>query len=135
MESLYIPILTAAAVALFIWGAASALRGFFDGEKRKLQNRLHDDPSPKRRGGTASQLPLSITRESNDAIGASALLARWSPLESLHRMVVQAFPSMTLAPFMCIAGLSATSMFVMGMILTGNGVIALVAAALGAYFP
>ena len=137
MENFYIPILIAAAVALFVWGVMSAVTGMLDGERRKLQQRLRDETSSKQGGGdgASAQLPLSITRDSNEAIGASALLTRWSPLEALHRMVVQAYPSMTVATFVTIAGLSAVTMFAVGTMLTQNSVIALVAAVLGAYVP
>jgi tight adherence protein B len=137
MESLYIPILTAAAVTLFIWGLTSAANGLLSGEKRKLQQRLRDEQrGTTSTGGSASaQLPLSITRDSTEAAGASALLTRWSPMEDLHRMVVQAYPSMTVAWFMTIAGVSAFASFSLASLMTHNGVIAGVAGALGAYFP
>jgi tight adherence protein B len=142
MESLYVPILTAAAVSLFVYGVASALRTVLNAEKRKLQNRLRDDGSTRAglvggggNGGGAAQLPLSITRDSTEAIGASAMLTRWSPVEDLHRMVVQAYPSMSVATFFIIAVVSAMALFSFGTLVTNNGVISVVAAALGAYFP
>ncbi|MEA2710021.1 MAG: tight adherence protein [Phycisphaerales bacterium] len=139
MESLYVPILTAAAVALFIWSVATAIKGVLNNEKRHLQERLRDEAQGKRssgsqRGGSA-QLPLSITRDNNEAAGASALLARWRPLEGLHRAVVQAYPNMTVATFVVIAGTSAAMMFVFATLMTSNEIISVVAAGLGAYFP
>jgi len=136
MENLLIPILTAAAVFLFIISMSSAGQSLLNREKRKLQNRLRDEQKgPAMGGSAASQLPLSITRDSNEAMGASALLARWSPLEDLHRMVVQAYPSMSLAMFMTIAGVSAFAGFSLATLMTHNGIISLVAGGLGAYFP
>src|SRR5688500_13324440 len=139
MESLYLPILIAAAVALFIWSIATAIKGLANGEKRKLQNRLRDEAQSGSGGGGGSgggaQLPLSITRDKNDAVGASALLARWSPLEGLHRAVVQAYPNMNVATFVIIALTSALTMFGCATMMTNNLIIAGVAAALGAYFP
>ena len=142
MESLYIPILTAAAVTLFIWSLASAAQAMLNGEKRKLQQRLREDPRKGMSGGgggggggVSSPLPLSITRENYEAAGASALLTRWSPLEDLHRMVVQAFPSMNVATFVVIAALAAFLTFCFGMLMTRNTVIASVAALLGGYAP
>jgi hypothetical protein len=32
------------------------------------------------------------------------MLVRWRPMEGLHRMIVQAYPNMTVATFLCIAG-------------------------------
>ncbi len=139
MESVYIPILTAAAVTLFVWSLASTVQGMLKGEKRKLHQRLRDEQRTGGGGASSSSssaaLPLSITRESNEAAGASALLARWSPLEDLHRMVVQAYPSMNVATFVVIAGVSAFACFSFATIVTHNNVIATIAGLLGAYFP
>jgi tight adherence protein B len=142
MDSTYIPILTAAAVMLFIWSLGSAAQSLLNNERRKLQQRLRDDD---RRGGgaggtggssaSAATLPLSITRDSFEAAGASALLTRWSPLEDLHRMVVQAYPSMNVATFVVIAALAGFASFCFGMLMTHNPIIAAVSAVLGGYFP
>jgi len=40
MESLYLPILVACAVALMVWAIASLVKGLLNAEKRKLQSRL-----------------------------------------------------------------------------------------------
>ena len=139
MESLYVPILTATSVGLFICGVASAVRTLLDGERRRLQGRLRESGSTRGGGGgegRGAQLPLSITRDSNEAVGvASAMLTRWSPLQDLHRVVVQAYPSMSVATFMLIAFASAGSLFAAASVVTNNSIIAVVAAALGAYFP
>ena len=133
MESLYLPILIASAVALLVWGVASAIKGLMNAEKRKLQHRLVGE-NQQRAGGASSQLPLSITRN-QEIVGASALLARWQPLESLHRMVVQAYPNATLARFVIIAGFAAFGLFFTAYAATNNLLIAAVAMALGGYFP
>ena len=133
MESLYIPILIAAAVALLVFGLSSAIKGLLNAEKRKLQQRLREEA--ERRQGASGQLPLSIVRSTEPATGASAVLVRWRPLEGLHRMVVQAFPTMTVTVFICIALGSALTLFMVLMAATDNLVIAAVAFALGGYFP
>ena len=133
MESLYVPILIASAVALFIWGLATAIKGMLSNEKRKLQQRLRDEAQAKL-VGMSSQLPLSVTRNTEVA-GAAKMLVRWSPLEALHRTVVQAYPNMTVAHFVIMAGASAMVMFGIATMMTSNTLIAAVAAALGAYFP
>src|SRR5687768_16672232 len=97
MDSLYVPILIAAAVALLVWGIAVMVSGLIKGEKRKLQQRLRDE-NTQRTGGGGSQLPLSITRQT-EATGASATLAMWSPMQSLHRYIIQASPDTTLSRF------------------------------------
>jgi tight adherence protein B len=133
MDSMYVPILIASAVALLVWGISVAVKGLINGEKRKLQQRLiNEDGSGT--GGLSSQLPLSITRNT-DAAGASAMLVRWSPLQGLHRTVIQAYPTMTLATFMIIAGGTALVLFMIAFAATNNLMIAAVALVLGAYFP
>jgi len=132
MESLYPPILIACAVALLVWGVASVIKGMLNVEKRKLQHRLRDEA--ERRGGGGGHLPRSITRNT-EATGASAVLVRWRPFEGLHRMVVQAYPNMTVTTFVCIAGTCAFAMFMILTAATDNLLIAAVAFTLGAYFP
>ena len=134
MDQMYLPILIASAVALFIWGVASLIKGIINTEKRKLQSRLRDE-AQRQNGGGGSQLPLSVTRNTHEAAGASKMLVRFSPLESLHRLVVQAYPNMTVATFVIIMGSAALVMFGIATLMTSNTLIALVAAVLGAYFP
>ena len=133
MDSMYLPILIASAVALFIWGLASAVKGIINSEKRKLQQRLRDEAQGQSSGGS-SQLPLSVTRNTEVA-GASKMLVQFSPLEALHRLVIQAYPNMTVATFVIIMGVAALVMFGIATLMTSNSLISLVAAVLGAYFP
>jgi len=132
MESMSLPILIAGAVALLVFGIAMAASGLMNSEKRKLQSRLATEA--KQRAASSSQLPLSITRD-HETVGATALMVRWRPLDGLHRMVVQAYPNMTVAVFLCIAGGAAFMMFMAASLATNNTIIAGVAFALGAYFP
>ena len=82
MDSLYIPILMASAVALLVWGISTAVKGLTNAEKRRLQSRLAAQSQGGGGGGGSSHLPLSITREV-EAGAASEFLSRWRPLESL----------------------------------------------------
>src|SRR5213593_4467023 len=121
MDSLSLPILIAAAVALLVFGLAMALSGMLNNEKKKLQNRLATEA--KARGGGGSALPLSITRNDDEASGASAYMVRWRPFEGLHRMVVQAYPNMNVTLFMCIVGTCALGGFIILSSATNNLVI------------
>src|SRR5690349_16889904 len=126
MESLYVPILIAAAAALFVWGVTATIKGLINGEKRKLQQRLVSEGQGQRLGGggLSSQLPLSITREQEVAAsGASKMLVRLRPIEALHRLVVQAYPNMSVVTFMCIAGGCAFTAFMLLLAITNNVVI------------
>src|SRR3954469_7619326 len=134
MDSEYLPYLVAGFVAMLVWGIIVLVKGFLDPEKRKLQNRLAGEG--KLQGGAgASQLPLSITRNHDDTVAISALLVRWRPLEGLHRMIVQAYPNMTVATFLCIAGGVAFTLFMIASVATNNMIMSGVAFVLGAYFP
>ena len=135
MESLYLPILVASTVALLVWGIAMAVKGLLNNEKRKLQQRLIAESQGRSNGGGASSsLPLSITRNT-DAVGMSKALTRWGPVEGLHRMVIQAYPNGSVVTFLAIAGIVAFTFFLLAYCLIDNIAIALVALALGAYFP
>ena len=135
MDSEYLPYLVAGFVAMLVWGIIVVAKSFLDPEKRKLQNRLAGDGKGLGILGGTSQLPLSITRNHDDAVAISALLVRWRPMEGLHRMIVQAYPNMTVATFLCIAGGVAFVMFMIASVMTNNLIMAGVAFALGAYFP
>jgi tight adherence protein B len=133
MDSEYLPYLVAGFVAMLVWGVIVLAKSFLDPEKRKLQNRLAGEG--KLQGGGTSQLPLSITRNQDDTVAISALLVRWRPMEGLHRMIVQAYPNMTVATFLCIAGGVAFVMFMIASVMTNNLIMSAVAFVLGAYFP
>src|SRR5215207_4518750 len=103
MDSLYLPILIASAVALLVWGVASILKSALNGEKRKLQSRLIS--GEKGSSVSNSALPLSITK-STETTKTSTILIRWQTLDGLHRMIVQAYPNGTITTFMSIAGIA-----------------------------
>ncbi len=135
MDSLYVPLLIAAAVALLVWGIGMAVAGILKGEKRKLQQRLRDESAQRAAGnGGGSQLPLSITRQ-NEITGASATLAMWSPMQSLHRYVIQASPNTTLSRFVITCLTSSIVLFMTASLLTNSMLITIGCAALGLYFP
>jgi len=132
MDSLYVPILFAAFIALLVWGISSAIKGITNAEKRKLQQRLIGETAQT--SGSSSQLPLSITRDIETG-AASAMLLRWRPMEDLHNMIIQAYPNGSVAFFMSVAGGTMLAMSVIAFAITGSPLIACVAAALGGYFP
>ena len=133
MDSLYIPILIASAVALMVWGIASAIKGLTNVEKRKLQQRLREE-GQQQSGGGSSQLPLSITRTVETG-AASEFLSRWRFLESLHSVIVQAYPNGSVATFVTVGLSSMRGLGTIALLATGNILIAAVGAALGGYFP
>jgi tight adherence protein B len=138
MESLYLPILVACAVALMVWAIASLVKGLLNAEKRKLQSRLISQSQGTQRTsliGSGGAGQTSIERDQHEAVGASAMLTRLPLFDALHRMIVQAYPNGTVVRFVSIMGLAALGLFVIGMALTQNLLISCVALALGGYFP
>jgi tight adherence protein B len=133
MDSLYLPILVASAVILFVWGIACAVKGLVNAEKRKLQSRLIGESD--KGGGASSALPLSITRHQEETGGASAMLMKWQAFGSLHRMIVQAYPNGSVAIFLSIVLSFMLGAFMITLMATASMLIGGVAAALGGYFP
>ena len=130
MDSLFLPILIASVVALFAWGLISIFSGG-GGEKKKLQQRLTAEPGTDR---GATQLPLSITLQM-EAGGISAMLLKISPLQGLYRKLLQAWPEMTLAMFLGIAGAACLTFFATTFLFTGLLAVAAAAGAVGGYLP
>jgi len=128
---LLLPILIASIVALLVWGMMSILSGP-GGEKKKLQQRLTSEGGSV--AGDKQALPLSITLQM-EAGGLSAVLIKFSPLQSLYRKLVQAWPEMTLALFLGIAGSTAVTFFVITFVFVGLLSVASAAGAFGGYIP
>lgn len=131
MDSMLLPILVAATVALFAWGAVSLVAAAFDPQRRRLKDRLN---AGAKRAGTTAGAVRGITH-SDDAVGLSAVLTRWSPLRSVHKALLHAWPEMSLATLLLIALASAVvaALAIWGM--TFSALLALVAGAVGGSLP
>src|SRR5688572_7242727 len=132
MESLYLPILIAAVVALFAWGIVAVFSGGSDDKKKKLQERLTAEASEQQ--NSRSALPLSITLQM-EAGGVTAMLIKMAPFQALYRRLVQAWPEMTLATFLGISGVAGLGAFVVTMAVVGLLSVAGPAGAVGFYLP
>ena len=130
MDSLLLPILIASVVALFVWGLTRVFAGG-KGEKKKLQQRLVADPGGE---GNRAALPLSITLQI-EAGGLSAILIKIPLLQALYRRLVQAWPEMTLALFLTIAGSMCVTFGAITYLFVGVATVALAASVIGGYIP
>jgi len=126
-----LPILIALVVALAAFAVWQLVQTVFNPEKRKLFQRLS---SEGRFTETAAGEHKSIT-VNTEAQGVSAVLARLSFLESLHRALLHTWPGLTLSQFVTICGMMATLFYIIGFMVTFSVIVALVAGALGAYLP
>jgi tight adherence protein B len=131
MDSLYLPLLIAAAVAFLIWAICSAVSSALNSDKRKLAERLGNEGA--KTGGSA--ISAQIVRQQNEATGASGMLTRFTLLENLHRRVIQAYPDGTLVKFLSVVFGIAVVMFFIGLAAMGSMLIGLVAGGIGAYIP
>jgi len=95
MESLLIPIIVAAAVALVVWTLIGLTSNPERKEKRKLAERL----STEQKSEATSALQLSITRQM-EATGLPMSMASNPFMQKLHRKVIQAWPEGRLQKFL-----------------------------------
>lgn len=130
MDSLYLPILCAAAVAFFVWALSRAISASLNNDKKRLSQRLGNE-GPKQTQATASQ----IVRAQMEASGATGLLTQFSPMESLQRRIIQAYPDGSLIKFLSIVVVVAVLLFVIVAGLMSNAGIGVVAGGFGGYIP
>ena len=125
-----VPILIAAAVALFTLGVSRVVRGFLHGEKRKLAERLSIDARFDPEAASARAIKIQLEQSE-----LSPLLSRLRFLAVLHRHVIQAYPQTTLVRFLSLsAGVAVFAGFVM-LMASASMIPALLAAAGAGYLP
>ena len=130
MDTVFVPILIATAVAMFTLGVARVLRAFMDVGKRKLAVRLSTDVRFDPAAASAQAIRIQL-----ESSALPPLLSRLGFLNVLHRHVTQAYPHTTLVRFV---SLSASISLVAGavMLLVTTSAIPAVLAATGAgYLP
>jgi tight adherence protein B len=130
MEGMLLPIIAAVAVMLLVISAAQAIAGLTDPEKRKLKQRL----SSEGRADVASAVQRNIMLQ-QDAGGVANVLTRWSFFARLNRILVQAYPEMTLSKFVSVAAGIGLVVFSVAILITQSALVAGVAGAIGIYVP
>jgi tight adherence protein B len=128
MDSLYLPILCAVAVAFFVWALSRAISSSLNNEKKKLAIRLGNE-GPKQTQASASQ----IVRAQMEASGG--LLTQFSPMQGLQRRIIQAYPEGSLAKFLTIVVIVAVLMFTIVAGVMGSALVGLAAGGFGGYIP
>jgi len=133
MDSLMVPILVAAAVALFAFSIMQLIRGALDPSRRKLSERL----SGEGRGSDASisshQQARSIVQ--SQATGVDARLIEFAVFRSLYKTLLQSYPEMKLIRLLQFMAGTAAVLFLVIFALSGSLLVAGVAGVIGCYAP
>ena len=97
MEGTYLPILVAAAVMLMVYAVWQVIAGLADPEGRKIKARLSGDG---RQEISEAQRRITLQQEVS---ALSGTLTQISFFDSMNRMLIQAYPEMTLSRFLLTA--------------------------------
>lgn len=131
MEGMFLPIVIAAAVTLLVFAAMQIVAALTDSEKRKLKQRLTSEGE----SGTSSTQNLNIVMHQQEQGGVSSLLTEWSFFNNINRLLVYAYPEMTLGRFLAIAFGIGTAVFLVTFLLSASVIVSMVAAGVGLYAP
>ncbi len=131
MESMLLPILAAAAVMLVVFAGAQMVAALTNAEKRKLKSRLSTAPAT-RSGANSAHHAITLQRDTG---GMAAGLVCWSFFAKLDRMLVHAYPETSLTRFLAVAAGIGSALLLLTLLLTQSLLLALIAAAVGAYAP
>ena len=130
MDTVFVPMLVAAAVAMFALGASRLLRAFMDTGKRRLAERLSIDARVDPEAASARAIKIQLEQSE-----LPPLLSRLQFLNVLHRHVVQAYPSTTLVKFMAVSVAAAVFAGFVMLLASASVIPALLAAAGAGYLP
>ncbi|WP_428936835.1 type II secretion system F family protein [Fontivita pretiosa] len=132
MEVMLLPILAAAAVMLLVWGGTQALASLTDAQKRKLKQRLS---TGGRLDDASAIAQRNILMQQQELDGMSAALLRISLFERLNRLLVHAYPDVTLGRFLLVVAGIAVGMFLLCLLISGSILVSAVAGGIGIYAP
>src|SRR2546428_1643600 len=130
MEGILVPILIAAAVAMFTLGVARVLRAFLHNEKRKLAERLSTDARIDPEAASARAIKIQLEQSE-----LPPLVSRLHFLTGLHRRVTPAYPQTTLVRFLSLSVGVALFARVVMLLASASMIPALLAAAGAGYLP
>src|SRR5450432_356595 len=131
MNGMMFPIVVAVAVVMIVFAAAQIVTGLIDPEKRKLKSRLSTGAS----GAATAASQQNIQFQQNDALGLTQGLIKFSFFENLNRMLIMAYPEMTLTRFVLIALSIGLALLGITFAITGSLIVSGVSGAVGIYMP
>ena len=132
MDPTLLPMLIAASVALFVFGAAQVTAALSNGERRKLQQRLADGAGASGSSASATRSAILSAQEQDVLAGA---LGHLSLIDGLQRRLHHAFPETTLTRFLAILIGIALASFAVVFLVTDSLLVGAVGGALGGWAP
>lgn len=130
MEGTFLPIVVAAAVMLMVFAVWQIVASATDPEKRKLKERLAGEG--KNQELSEVQRRITIQQETSAIAGK---LTQFSFFDGVNRMLVQAYPDMTLSRFLMIATGVGVAVLLITMLVTQSLIVAGIAGGVGVYAP
>jgi tight adherence protein B len=130
MDTLLLPLLVAAAVAMLALGVWRIAAGLVGGEKKKIAERLSAENrfDPVAASAKAIRIQLESTH-------IPSLLSRSEFFNSLNRKLSQTFPSVTIVKFLTVSGAAGLVTGVIMLLLTTSLIPAVVCGLGAAYLP
>lgn len=129
MEGSLLPILIAASVMLLVYALWQITLAVANPDRRKLKERLTGEG---RQEMTEAQRKITLQQE----VGAlSGKLTQFSFFDSVNRMLIQAYPDMTLSRFLLTAAGIGFTVTLIAMVVTQSIIVSLVAGGIGVYAP
>lgn len=129
MEGMLLPILIAASVMLLAYAIMQAVAALTDPEKRKLKERLSGEGRSEM---SEAQRKITLQQEMS---ALSGRLTQFSFFESMNRMLIQAYPEMTLSRFLMTAAGIGVGVFLITLLVTQSIIVSGIAGAVGLYGP
>ena len=133
MEAYLLPFLIAGVGGLLAWGVVCLVQGFTDGDRRKLSDRLSAEGRAP--GAVAFDARKSILVAQLENSGLPPFLARLKLVQTMQRRVTLAFPSWTLLKFLCVVAGCSIGLGLVGAVVSGSPLLALIGVAAGGYAP
>lgn len=129
MEGTFLPILIAAAVMLLAYAIMQAVAALTDPEKKKLKERLSGEGKSEM---SDAQRKITLQAEMS---ALSGKLTQYSFFETMNRMLIQAYPEMTLSRFLMTAAGIGAGVFLITLLVTQSFIVSGIAGAVGLYGP
>jgi tight adherence protein B len=131
MESLTLPIIVAASVALFVFGGVSVATAMLDPERKRLKNRLATDS----KFGVSAPGQMSVTGKVVEHDALTAALLRLSLFRSIHARLIYASPEASLLKFLLTVAGGALMGLAICFALSGSMLVSLAGAACAGGLP
>jgi tight adherence protein B len=131
MNSMLLPILVAATVALFVFGGVSLAMHLLDPERKRLKDRLAVDS----RFNPSADGQKSITGKVVERDALTNALLSWPIFEAINARLIYAFPEASLSLFLLAAAGAAMLCMTLAFALAGSMIIAVAGGVCGGALP